>query len=107
MKERELRECATCAVCGHLIGKASLPVFWRVRLEYHGVDVKAVQRQQGLAMMLGGNGMLAAVMGPDEEMTKPLMEPGAITVCHDCGMKGVTVAELADMLHKAMETPTP
>ena len=100
MKERELRECATCAVCGQLIGKASLPVFWRVSMEYHGVNVEAVQRQTGLAMMMGGNGALAAVMGPDDEITMPLMEPGAITVCHDCGMQGVTVAELAGMVHK-------
>jgi hypothetical protein len=96
MKEKELRECATCALCGEKIGKSGMPMFWRVRIERHGIDLSAVQRQTGLAMMLGGHAGIAAAMGPDEEMTKPLMEPVTITVCEPCGTKSTMVAALAE-----------
>jgi hypothetical protein len=96
MKERELREAATCGVCGQKIGKTGLPMFWRVRIERYAVKLDAVQRQTGLAMMLGGNGVLAAAMGADEDMTAPLMDPVTITVCEDCCTKPVCVAELAE-----------
>ena len=96
MKEKELRECATCGICGEKIGKSGSPMFWRVRIERHGIDLSAVQRQTGLAMMLGGNGGIAAVMGPDEEMTVPLMDPVTLTVCETCCTKSTCVAALAE-----------
>jgi len=46
-----------------------LPILWKFRLERHFLDHKALQRQQGLGLMLGGQ--IAAVMGPDENMTIP------------------------------------
>lgn len=97
MKEKELRKCATCAMCGRKIGAATLPIFRRVRIECHGINLDAVKRQMGLAMLMGGNGGLAAAMGPDEEMTMPLMEPATITVCHDCDMVAIPVARLAEL----------
>lgn len=96
MKERELREAATCGVCGQKIGKCGRPMFWRVRIERHVVKLDAVQRQTALAMMLGGNGVQAAAMGADEDMTAPLMDPVALTVCEDCCTKPVCVAYLAE-----------
>lgn len=96
MKERELRKCATCALCGNKIGKSGAPMFWRVRVERHGIDLGAVQRQTGLAMLLGGHGGIAAAMGPDEEMTVLLMDPVALTVCEPCATAGTCVAALAE-----------
>jgi hypothetical protein len=96
MKEKELRECATCAICGEKIGKSGMPMFWRVRIERHGVDLAAVQRQTGLAMMLGGHAGIAAAMGPDEEMTVPLMDPVTVTICDPCGTRSTMVAALAE-----------
>jgi hypothetical protein len=94
VKEKELRECATCAICGNKIGRSGMQMFWRVRIERHGIDEGAVQRATGLGMMLGAG--LAAVMGPDEEMTKPLMDPVTRTVCEDCGTKSTCIAALAE-----------
>lgn len=96
MKEKELRECATCAVCGKKIGKTGMPMFWRVRIERHGIDGNAMRRQIGLEMMLGSVA-IAQAMGPDEDMTTPLMEPVTFTVCEDCCTKQVCVAELAEL----------
>ena len=53
MKERELRLHATCSLCRQKIGHTNLPLFWTVRIERHGIDMRAVQRQTGLAMMPG------------------------------------------------------
>lgn len=94
MKEKELRKCATCAICGNKIGKSGMPMFWRVKIERHGIDAGAVQRATGLGMMIGAG--LAAVMGPDEEMTVPLMDPVTVTVCEMCGTKSTSVAALAE-----------
>ena len=96
MKEKELREAADCALCGKKIGASGIPMFWRVTIERHGVKLDAVQRQQGLTMMLGGHAGLAMVMGADEEMTIPMMDPVTITVCEDCGTKNTCVAMMAD-----------
>jgi hypothetical protein len=97
VKEKELRECATCAVCGNKIGQSGLPMFWRVRLERHGVKLDAVRRQSGLTEMLGGSAVLAMAMGTDEEMTLPMMDPVTLTVCEDCCTKEVCIAQLAEM----------
>jgi hypothetical protein len=95
MKEEDLRKSAVCLVCGKPFGSTGLPLFYRVKIERHAVDMKAVQRQQGLAMMLGGNGMLAPVMGPDEDMTD-VLSSYEFTVCEDCSTKQICIAELAE-----------
>lgn len=94
MKEKELRERAECGVCGKKIGESGLPMFWTVKIERHGVNMDTVKRQSGFAMAMG-NAMLASVMGPDEEMTTPLMDPVDITVCETCAMKEVVIGALA------------
>lgn len=97
MKEDQLREHAKCDLCGKGIGASGLPMFWTVRIERHGLKLGALQRQQGLTMMLGGHAGLARVLGPDEDMTTPLMDPVELTVCESCGTeRQVFVAELAE-----------
>lgn len=103
MKEKELRECASCVMCGKKIGACGVPIFYRVRIETHVVDLAAVQRQQGLAMMLGGNGLLASVMGPDEEMTKMPAEPVELTVCGACVVTNTCVSALEELGEKEAE----
>lgn len=83
MKEAELRKHSVCSLCAKGIGASGLPLFWRVTVERFGVDLTAVRRQDGLGAMLG-HSALAAVMGPDETMARPVMEPVKLTVCEDC-----------------------
>jgi hypothetical protein len=98
MKEQELRQCCTCALCGGPIGRARLPIFFRLTVESHALDGEAVLRQHGLALAMGGNGALAMAMGPDEEMTREAAPPFTITVCADCyvGQGLGTTAELVE-----------
>lgn len=86
LKERDLREAAKCSVCGKPLGHTGLPLFWRVTIERYGVDLNAVRRQDGLTMQLGGNSFLAGVMGADEDMATPMMEPKQVTVCENCAL---------------------
>lgn len=69
-------------------------MFWRVRIERQGIDMAAVRRQTGLAMVLG-SAALAMVLGPDEDLTTPLMEPVTLTVCETCGTQDTSIAYLA------------
>jgi len=106
MKEKELRECATCAMCGEKIGKSGVPMFWRVRLERHAVKLDAVRRQSGLTALLGGSAILAAAMGVDEEMTVPMMDPVTLTVCEECCTNETCIAYLAEIgTANVKETP--
>lgn len=101
MNETELRKAATCALCRRKIGASGIPLFYRVTVERHGVDVQAVQRQTALGAFLGSPA-LASVMGPDEQMTVSMMEPAAITVCEPCSTeKWHCVASLAEIASSA------
>lgn len=86
VKENELRKHANCSVCGNPIGHSGLPLFWTAKIKRHGILMKAVRRQDGLAAFFGGNSGLAQVMGPDEEMTEILMDV-ELTLCENCAMK--------------------
>ena len=97
MKEKELRESAKCGVCGRLIGETGLPLFYRVKIERFGIDLAAVNRLQGLTMILGGNALVASAMSPDDEFAKPLMDPVTVTVCEACSMTPVYIPVLAGM----------
>lgn len=97
MKERELRQHATCSLCKEKIGHTGLPLFWRVKIERFGIDMHAVQRQTGLAMMLGGNAAIAAAMGPDEDLAKVIYEV-TLTVCEDCAVNTmVPISSLTEL----------
>jgi hypothetical protein len=93
MKEAELRQHTTCSLCSKPIGQTRLPLFWKVTVERFGIDMQAVQRQHGLGLMIGAP--LAAVMGPDETMAKPVMDPKVLTVCETCACaRRMPVAEM-------------
>lgn len=83
LKEKELRELAQCRVCEKKIGELPVPIIWKITAENHGVDLRAVSRQNGLAMMMGGNAALAQAMGPDEDMTVPMHEETCM-ICGQC-----------------------
>jgi len=103
MKENELRKAAKCAGCGKGFMHTGLPLFWRVRIERLGVDMSVVRRQEVLAMMLNSS-VLAGVMGTDEEMTKPMMDPVEITLCETCAMSDINIAVLAEIATEQKES---
>jgi hypothetical protein len=103
MKEKELRERATCGVCGRKIGASGMPIFWVVRIESYCLKQDALQRQQGLGMFLG-HGELARIMGPDEDLAEYLIEPVELTVCGKCGgNEQIVIAVLTEKLAQKSE----
>lgn len=103
MKESELRAAAKCAVCHNKIGASRVPMFWRLRIERHMLNLGALERQQGLGMMLGHGG-LAMAMGPDEDMTEPLLGPIEVTVCEDCALKPLNIHHIVEAHDDGDET---
>ena len=97
MKRAELLKHATCNLCGHKIGHTALPLFWRVTVERFGVDLQALRRADGLAAVLGSSS-IAAVMGPDEDLARPVMQPVVLTVCEQCAVApdALPIAALAE-----------
>jgi hypothetical protein len=68
----------------------NLPMFWRLKLERMGMDAKAIQRRHGMEMMMGGGqagAVLAEIMGPDEEIAKPIVPAQEVLVCEPCAMQ--------------------
>jgi hypothetical protein len=96
MREAELRKHSTCAACGKKIGHAGVPIFWTVEIERHGLKRDALDRQMGLTQMLGGHARLASVMGPNEEMTTPLIKPVKLTICEPCSAARVCISQLVE-----------
>lgn len=86
MKEAELRKHAKCTLCKNPVMASGLPLFWRVTIDRFGVNTRAVERQSGLAALMGSAG-LAAVMGPDEDMARPWCHYSMLPdhVCNKCG----------------------
>ena len=97
MKEMELREHAKCDLCGQFVVASGVPLFYRVSVERFGILLDAVNRHQGLTMMLGGNALVANAMGADEDMAKPMMPKVSVTVCEKCSTEDNCIAHLAEI----------
>ena len=95
MKEEELRKFAVCGHCHRKLGESRLPLFWVVTIERFGLDLKAMERQQGLGMMLGHGG-LAQVMGPNEDLAIPMMDKVRVSICDPCSTENVMLAALVE-----------
>lgn len=80
-----------CAICGKGMMHAGLPLFYRVKVESMGIDMKAVQRQAGAEMMMGGGvagAKLASVLGPNPDIATPIdadLQP--VLVCQPCALE--------------------
>ena len=88
-----------CAICGKGVMHAGVPLFYRVKLESMGIDVNAVQRHAGLELMLGGGhagAALANVMGPGDDLAKPIVEGETVLICQPCAMEPHPLMVLSD-----------
>lgn len=92
MKEHELRSLAVCGHCKKKIGHTGLLSFWVVTLQRFGLDHRALQRQTGMELLMGGHVALAQVMGPNEDLAKPLSQAVTISVCERCATEEIVLA---------------
>ncbi len=97
MKEQELRDIATCHLCGNKIGACGMPAFYRVRIQQWGLKTDALQRQTGMEMMMNRHVALAQAVGADEDMATEIGDAVEITVCHTCSYeKALPIMVLAE-----------
>lgn len=85
MTELRAEELTRCRACGEGLA-AEIPIFYRVTLEQHAVDLAAVQRLGGLVALMGGNQQLAAVFSPDRHYTQQMWS-NTILLCQACAME--------------------
>ena len=84
MKHAEIKKCIFCKK-GMMHNQ--IPTFYTVKLQRHMLDLSACQRQNGLEQMLGGHALLASVMGPNEDLSKPLGNEFDVWICEDCAQE--------------------
>lgn len=92
MKQDEIKACAQC---GKGVMHTGLPLFWTVTIRRYGVDLNAVRRAVGLEMFMGSP-QLAAVMGPDEDIAKPIGDCVSLLLCESCAVESYPIAALAE-----------
>lgn len=68
-------------------------MFTVLKFRRHVINLKAINRQAGLEMLVGSP-VVALAMGPDEDMAKPLSEEVDIALCSDCETEPIVVAAL-------------
>jgi hypothetical protein len=85
VKLSDFHAAAKCAACSRPVWHAGVPLFWRVRVERLGIDARAIQRETALGSFLNSPA-LAKVMGTDQDVTMPMMEPKTISLCEPCVM---------------------
>ena len=93
MKQTELQKCI---VCNKGVMHTGLPLFYKVTFSRMGIDMGAVQRQSGLEQMLGGNAVLANVMGTNEDIASPIHGESTVLICEECSCKPIVLAEIAE-----------
>lgn len=90
VRQRQIQRCCHChkGVCegGQLMSM-------RIRMTRLVANLGAIRQLAGLEIVL--NPYLASVMGPDEELLKPLAEEVELFVCDRCALS-MTVLELIE-----------
>lgn len=85
-------EFGNCHYCGQGVMHNGIPIFYRLTIETHGINVHKTQQQVGLEMMLGGNAVIAAALG-DRDITEQL-GMSTVTACHSCVMERMDLLSL-------------
>jgi len=93
LKQEDLTKCGGC---GKGVMHNGCPIFYRMKISSYWVNAGAVKRQTGLEMMLGGAAGLAAVMGTNEDLAKPMGDGIEINACMDCALE-MPIAALMDI----------
>lgn len=94
MKQSDIKQCVGC---GEGVMHDNQMTFYTVKITQWVVDLGAVQRQHGMEQMMGQAAALAQVMGPNEDIAKPLEAEKDVWVCGWCA----NTERMADIIDKA------
>lgn len=90
----KLEDFKKCAICGKGVLHNRIPLFYRVKIQRFGIDMRAVKEQSVLEMMIGGP--LAQVMGPNRDFTDPITKEIEVFICESCSSEATCIALLAE-----------
>lgn len=76
-----------CHLCGKGMMHSGNPIFLRISVDRLEIDANAVRRAHGLELLLGGNTLLANVLGPDEDLARVIDGSHDLLMCGDRGSK--------------------
>lgn len=94
MKQTDIKKCA---ICKEGMMKCGIPTFYTVTIQRHMIDLAACQRQTGLEMQLGGHAQLANIMGPDDDISKPVSKKADVWICQDCANDMIPLISLDEL----------
>lgn len=83
MKKKDFKNCA---LCGEGMMHNGGILFFRIKIERMGMNLRAIQETHGMEMMMGGGqagAALASVMGTDPEIAKAVTSDTAL-ICDEC-----------------------
>lgn len=95
-------DISPCAACGKGLMHDNQILCTRIVVTRLAANLRAIERQAGLEMMLGGNVEIAHVMGEQADMLVPLDEEATVFLCDSCA-RHRRVCEL----HELAENPAP
>ena len=107
MKQHDLQPCI---VCGKGMMHAGDLGFLRLKIEHMAINLRAVQQQHGLELMLGAAAPLAAIMGPDQNMAERVGPAHDVLICQPCALDSIPpflLLEKAAARDEATEEPSP
>jgi hypothetical protein len=97
-----------CVHCGKGVVHTGVPLFYRVTIERMGIDARAVARQTGLEMMLGGHAKIANIMGPNDDIGLPIGPANEGLLCEQCAHDyEICFAEIADAMYERNSASKP
>lgn len=86
MKKKDIK---LCAFCGEGMMHDNNILFYRVKIERLGINLRGVQKTHGLETFFGGGragAALAGVMGTDPEIAKVVTSDEAL-ICDECAIE--------------------
>ena len=88
-----------CVNCGKPMLQAPVAVFYRVQVQFVGLDLNAIRERAGLAAMVGGSLAIADAMGSHK---KPgvVMDSGTVNLCLPCSQHR---PDLMELMTRALE----
>jgi len=95
-------EIKPCAFCGKGVMHTGLPLFYSVRVQRMGIDMREVDRAAGMEQFMGGHVALARIFH-DPEIANPFGEAVNSLVCEACAMKPNLFARLNERPDKPEE----
>ena len=85
LKRDELKHCA---LCNRGVMHDNNISFYRITIQQFLIDVRAVQQQAGLELMMGGHAAIAHALGPDANLAKAPCPAQSHLICQECALMG-------------------